>query len=179
MQLSRNVFSCLRALALAVLLIAVTAPAFADPFEDSVAKFTTDDFSDTEDAIGEIAASGNPLAYPIISALQDERLMFDADSKKVYIKQPDGQIIDAATGAPVASLPDSADQVRLNNKIRRHIEAALGGLTLMSPDVATRIAAAQSVFKSHDESLLPVVEKALATETDGRAKEALEQARAA
>jgi urea transport system permease protein len=178
-QLSRNALSWLRALAPAVLLIASIAPAFAGPFEDSVAKFTTDDFSDTEDAIGEIAASGNPLAYPIISALQDERLMFDADSKKVYIKQSDGKILNAASGAPVASMPDSADSVHLNNKIRRHIEAALGGLTLMSPDVARRITAAQSVFKSHDESLLPVVEKALAKETDSSAKEALEQARAA
>jgi urea transport system permease protein len=166
-------------LALIVLLIASAAPAFAAPFEDSVAKFTTDDFSDTEDAIGEIAASGNPLAYPIISALQEGRLMVDTDAKKVYIKQPDGKAVDAATGATVDSIPDSASAVNLNNRLRRTAEAALGGLTLLSPDVGTRISAAQSVFKSHEESNLATVETALAKETNKTAKQALTEARAA
>jgi urea transport system permease protein len=179
MQLSRNVRSCLRALALIVLLIAFAAPAFAASFEDSVAKFTTDDFSDTEDAIGEIAASGNPLAYPIISALQEGRLMVDTDAKKVYIKQPDGKAIDAATGAAVDSIPDSASAVNLNNRLRRTAEAALGGLTLLSPDVGTRISAAQSVFKSHEESNLATVDTALVKETNKTAKQALTEARAA
>jgi len=174
-----NAFACFRTLALSVFLIAFALPAFAGPFEDAVGKFTTDDFSDTEAAIDAVATSGNPLAYAIISALQDERLMFDGDAKKVYLKQPDGKIIDAATGAAVAGIPDSASEVRLNNKLRRHVEAALGALTLLSPNLQTRITAAQSVFKSHAESALPAVERALAKETDITAKTALNQARAA
>ncbi len=174
-----NVFNRLRAGALAVLLIVFAVPAFAGPFEDAVGKFATDDFSDTEEAIAGVASSGNPLAYPIISALQDERLMFDAETKKVYIKQADGKAIDAATGAAVDSIPDSASAVNLNNRLRRAVDAALGGLTLLSPDVATRITAAQSVFKSHEESVLPTVESALAKETNRTAKQALSEARAA
>jgi len=174
-----SVLACLRAFALSLLLIAYAGPCFAGPFEDAVAKFANDDFSDSEEAVDAIAASGNSLAYPIISALQDERLMFDAETKKVFVKQPDGKAIDAATGAPVDSIPDSADQVRLNNKLRRHVEAALGGLTLMSPDLATRLAAAQSVFKSHEEAVLPTVESALAKETSRTVKTALGEARAA
>src|SRR5215472_17313777 len=77
-----KVLAPFRALALSVLLTAFALPAFAGPFEDAVAKFATDDFSDTEEAIGAVAASGSPLAYPIISALQGERLMFDAGSGK-------------------------------------------------------------------------------------------------
>jgi len=87
----------LRILLLSLVLIAFAGPALAGPFEDAVAKFTTDDFSDSEEAVDAIASSGNPLAYPIISALKDERLMFDADTKKVYIKQEDGKAIDATT----------------------------------------------------------------------------------
>jgi urea transport system permease protein len=169
----------LRILLLSLVLIAFAGPALAGPFEDAVAKFTTDDFSDSEEAVDAIASSGNPLAYPIISALKDERLMFDADTKKVYIKQEDGKAIDATTGAPVDAIPDSASPVSLNNKLRRHIEAALGGLTLQSPDLGTRISAAKSVFKSHEEAALPAVEGALAKETDRTAKAFLAQARAA
>jgi urea transport system permease protein len=160
-------------------LIAVALPALAGPFEDAVAKFANDEFSDTEEAIGAVASSGNALAFPIISALQDGRLMADPDTKKVYVTGTDGKSIDAATGEAVASVPDSASAVRLNNRLRRSVDAALGGLTLMSPDLATRIQAAQSVFKSHEESALPVVENALVKETSKAAKTALGEARAA
>ncbi len=126
-----------------------------------------------------IATSGNPLAFPIISALQDGRLSADPDTKNVYVTQTDGKIIDAATGAAVDKLPDNAAAVRLNNRLRRTVEAALGGLTLLSPDPVKRIAAAQSVFKTHDETMLPVVDGALQKETNKAAKLAFTEARAA
>jgi len=160
-------------------LIAFALPAVAGPFEDAVAKFANDNFSDTEEAIGSVASSGNPLAYPILSALQDSRLMADPDSKKVYVTDTDGKSIDAATGEPVSSVPHSASTVRLNNRLRRSVDAALGSLTLMSPDLATRIQAAHSVFKSHEESALPAVENALVKETDKTANTALREAKAA
>ncbi len=161
------------------MLIAFALPAFAGPFEDAVAKFANDEFSDTQEAVDALATSDNPLAYTIVSALQDGRLMADTDSKKVYVTLPDGKNIDAFTGAPVASIPDSASAVRLNNKLRRHVEAALGSLTLQSPDAATRIQAAQSVFKTHDDAMLPAIDAALARETDKGARLAFSEARAA
>jgi urea transport system permease protein len=175
-----NVLDRLRALFISVLLIAAVAvPAFAGPFEDAVAKFANDEFSDTDEAVGAISTSGNPLAFSIISALQDGRLAADPDTKKVFVTQPDGKIIDAATGAAIDKLPDNAAAVRLNNRLRRTVEAALGSLTLLSPDPAKRVAAAQSVFKSHDESALPVIDGALAKETNKGARAAFAEARAA
>lgn len=175
-----HLFERCGAIALACLLLAATAiPALAAPFEDAVAKLTTDDFSDTGDAVAEIASSGNPQAGPIISALQDGRLLFDADSKKVYVTGADGSVTDAATGQPVASVPSSATAVRLNNRLRRQVETALGGLDLVSPDPAKRVLAAESVFKSHDVAMLPTVETVLAKETDKAARQAFTEARAA
>src|SRR5215218_4699444 len=177
---SANVLDRLRALVLSIFLIAAFAvPALAGPFEDAVAKFANDDFSDTDEAVGAVATSGNPLAFPIISALQEGRLSADPESKKVFVTGTDGKIIDAATGATVDKLPDSAAAVRLNNRLRRTVEAALGGLTLLSPDPAKRVAAAQSVFKTHDESMLPVIDGALQKETNKAAKLAFTEARAA
>jgi urea transport system permease protein len=49
----------------------------------------------------------------------------------------------------------------------------------MSPDLDKRIAAAQAVFKSHDENALTAVEEALAKETNSTAKTAFAEARSA
>ena len=178
--MSADIFDRLRAAVLSLLLIATFAlPAHAGTFEDAVAKFANDDFSDTAEAIDAVAASGNPLAFPIISALGDERLLADPESKKVFIKQAGDKIIDAATGAAVDKLPGGAAEVRLNNRLRRSVDAALGSLTLMSPDPVKRVAAAQAVFKSHDENALSAVDEALAKETSKAAKAAFTEARAA
>ena len=57
----------------------------------------------------------------------------------------------------------------------RPIEAALGGLTLLSSDPKKRLEAAQAVFKSRDAVLLPTLDAALAKESDSRIKRALER----
>ncbi|MFL9503434.1 urea ABC transporter permease subunit UrtB, partial [Rhodopseudomonas palustris] len=136
-------------------------PAMAGPYEDAIAQFAQDSFSDSEDAIGKLVASGNPRAAVIITALQDGKLYADPDSKAAFIKTDDGKIANAATGEAVGALPAKASAVRLNNKLRRVVAGAMAGLTLLSPDLDKRIQAAQSVFKSHDETMLPTVEAAL------------------
>ncbi|WP_315838648.1 urea ABC transporter permease subunit UrtB [Bradyrhizobium prioriisuperbiae] len=162
-----------------VSVVASVAPVWAGPFEDSVSQFANDSFSDTEEAVTALAASGNPQAYPIISALQEGRLIADLKSKKVYIKQPDGKIVEAATGAVAPDAPAALDAVRLNNRLRRSVVAVVSSLTLASPDPAKRILAAQSVFKTHDVSDLPAIESALQKETNSAAKRAFASARAA
>ncbi len=83
--MSANFLHRIRAVLLAILLTAAFAvPALAGPFEDAVAKFANDDFSDTDEAIGTVATSGNPLAFPIISALKDERLSADPDIQEGF-----------------------------------------------------------------------------------------------
>ena len=156
----------------------IASAAVAGPFEDALPKFTTDSFSDTGDAVDAIAASGHERAADVVQALQDGRLLFDAASKKVFIKPKSGAPIDAETGAETASAAN-LPAVRLNNRLRRNVEAAVGSLTLLSPDPAKRIEAAQSVFKSRDASVLPIIEEALAKETNAAAKRAFNEARAA
>ena len=56
--------------------------------------------------------------------------------------------------------------MRINNRIRRSIEAALGGLTLLSSDPARRLEAARAVFKSKDAKALPALEQAIAKAVD-------------
>ena len=129
-------------LALGVL-AAVTTIARAGPYEDALLRFTADSFDDTIEGINAVAASGNAFAAPVIGALQEGRLFFSAESKRVFIRERSDQLIDAATGRPVAGGgPADLAPVRLNNRLRRIVEAALGGLTLMAPAAGKRLEAA-------------------------------------
>jgi urea transport system permease protein len=148
-------------------------------YEDALAGFTTDTFDDTDIAITAVAASGNALAIVVIRALQEGRLLFSADQKKVYIRDADGIILDAATGTPTAAAPADLKPVRINNRLRRSIDAALGGLTLLASDPVRRLEAARAVFKSKDASALPTIEIALSKETNATVKKAMSEARAA
>jgi urea transport system permease protein len=65
-----------------------------------------------------------------------------------------GAVLDAATGKPASAAPGDLSPVRINNRVRRAIDAALGGLTLLSPDPARRLDAARAVFKSKDANAL-------------------------
>ncbi|HVZ51989.1 MAG TPA: urea ABC transporter permease subunit UrtB, partial [Pseudolabrys sp.] len=176
----RSFLSRIFALLFAVgLCFAATGSAHAGPYEDALTGFTTDDFSDTADAINAVAATGDPRAAKLLEALQDSRLLFSAEKKQVFIKGKDDKVTDAATGAAVATPPDDTDNVRLNNRVRGMLDSAIGSLTLMAKDPARRLEAAQAVFKSRNASALPALEKALAAETDPKVKRALSAARAA
>ena len=95
-------------------------------------------------AIAEIAATGDPEALTVLKQLADGELKVD------------GQ------------------EVMLNNRVRREIEGAMAALRLVSPDRDARLAAAKGLAGGADESMLPLVKKALAKETDPEIKGLLE-----
>jgi urea transport system permease protein len=153
-------------------------PAFGQTLDEALTKFSTDSFRDTEDGITAVTASGSPRAIAIIEALQAGELTVDPASKKIFIRRGD-RVVDAATGDAVASPPASLATVRLNNRLRRAIDAALGSLTLMASDPRQRTASAQAVFKSRDAAALPALDAAIAKETSPSVKRVMTEARAA
>jgi len=151
----------------------------AGAYEDALAGFTSDSFGDTADAIEALAASGDPRTGPLLEALKDQRLLYSTEAKKVFIKDTSDKLTDAATGESVVTPPSDIDNVRLNNRVRGLIDAALGSLTLMANEPGQRFDAAQTVFKSRDPAALPNIDKALEKENDPHVKKALTEARAA
>ena len=151
----------------------------AASYEEALDKFAADSYAETEEAIAAIAASGHPMAAQVLDALQNTRLLYDPASRKVFIKGSSVSLLDAATGQPLAGAPADAQPVRVNNRLRRVIDAALGGLTLLSSDPVKRLGAALAVFKSRESNALPALNAALAKETDPKIKRALTDARAA
>ncbi|MEA2940026.1 MAG: urea transport system permease protein [Bradyrhizobium sp.] len=149
-------------------------------YDNALAGFTTDSFDDTDKAIIAVAVSGNPLAAQVIEALRDGRLLFSAEQKKVYFRDAAGAIVDASTGQPAAgAAPPDLKPVRLNNRLRRTIDAAIGNLSLLAPDPTRRLEAARAVFKSRDASALPALDAAIGRETVAAVKKMMLEARAA
>lgn len=176
----RDWYERCRALVISLILLsASTLNVAAQSYQDALAKFAADSFNDTDAAIAGVAGSGNAAAVDIIEALQDGRLLFNPDDKKVYVRTKANKLIDAASNAAVVGeAPANLKPVRLNNRLRRSIEAALGGLTLLSPDPARRLEAAQAVFKSRAADALAALDTAIGREGDPRLKRSLQEARA-
>ncbi len=136
-------------------------------------------------AVGEnderIAAMADALARndaglaEFLRALLGDAVKFTAD--KVVVLNRDGAV-DAATGAPT-TVPGDAEDVVNSNQMRRELENALAALNLFSADMSARRQAVRALKDEADESRLPLIEKALAAETDTALKEQLEQVRAA
>ncbi|WP_244534592.1 urea ABC transporter permease subunit UrtB [Hyphomicrobium sp. CS1GBMeth3] len=138
-----------------------------------------DKFPETEKAIAEIAASGEPIAFKILEAASQRRLFLSPAEQKVFFKDAKGASFEAATGTTAPTPPADLKTVRLNNKLRGLVDAAMGALSLLSDDPRKRREAAASVFKTSDIKNLPTVEAALAKEQVPEIKAALAEARAA
>ena len=127
-----------RFLAVLVLLCCASA-ARADALDDTLAKFLDDKFTSTEQ--GDRPSSpppARPTAPAILEALGDNRLLIDPVAHIARLSdQAGGDLVNAKTGEKLAGV-DAASfkKVRVNNALRSAIDAAMGSLTLASPDPA-------------------------------------------
>jgi urea transport system permease protein len=127
------------------LLILIASPAFALD-KAAVEKLAGDDNDAKIQAIGALVAEG------------------DAEAASVLEKFAEGEVV--IDGKPV--------EVVVNNRLRSAVAEALAALKLLSTDRAVRMAAAQELAAGADESLLPLVKKALEKESDAEIKSTLE-----
>ncbi|WP_370682615.1 urea ABC transporter permease subunit UrtB [Comamonas sp. GB3 AK4-5] len=88
------------------------------------------------------------------------------------------QAVDPVTGQAVL-MPADAEAVVSNNRIRSEIDTALAALDLRHAEAAKRLAAAQALQQDATPERLPLLEQALAQESDAAVQAALQQARAA
>ena len=170
-----SMFPCRRFWLTLVICLIAPLVARAQGLDLAIQRFAADSFSDTEAAIAAVVGSGAPQAAAILEALADRRLLVTPDKKVIY-RDAAGKIFEAATGAPASG---SGEPVRLNNRLRGVVSAAVGSLTLMAPDPARRLQAANSLFRTRDATALPALEAALAAEKDPGVRKAFLEAKAA
>ena len=158
-------------------------PAAADSFTDTLAGFAKDSYTDTVAAIEKLAILGDPRAAAVLAALGDGKLYVRKSDKAVIVARDEGGKTlgtDAATGKDIGEIKiDDFDPVRLNNRVRNAVQAALGTFNLIHPDLRRRLAAAHALFKSPDAKNIPLLQKSLEKETDPAARAAKEKALAA
>ncbi|WP_417766909.1 urea ABC transporter permease subunit UrtB [Stappia sp.] len=173
-----------------ILLAALAAPGGAalsqevDPaLRELVNALAKGSFSDTEKQVGRLAETGDPLVVKALEALSEGDLYVRKSDALVVVGKRSGgayALTDPLTGADLGALSGSAlDKIRVNNRLRRSIRAALGGLTLRAPDPVIRAQAAEAIFKARDADAIPALEAAIAAETDPSVATLMREARAA
>jgi urea transport system permease protein len=122
------------------------------------------------EAIRALAKETDARAAGLLQALVDGRLRVAGE--RVLVTAEDG-VADAATGEKLDALPEGAEEVTINNRVRREAGLAIAGLRLASPDREVRREAVRALRGSDDESLLAPVRAALATEPDPEVRDLL------
>jgi urea transport system permease protein len=126
-------------------------------------------------ALSTAAAQADAGLPPLVEALLNDAVKL-TPQQVLIVEGP--QARDAASGQ-AASLPPDADDVVNNNRMRGALEAVQAAFKLLSTDVATRQAAVAELAKQTLEAgQLPLIDKALAAETDAALKEKLSLMRA-
>jgi len=175
--------SFLPLLFLVMLLLPAPALAQGAALEELVTELPDGDFADRAEVIQRIAETGDPRAVRILELLGDGDLEQRKDDGRVVRIESQGRddfAFDIFTGESLGEVGRRDTRgIKINNNLRRAIQAALGTLTLRSPNPAERIAAAASIVRTGDAEQLPALDAALAAEEDPEVRDAFLDAQAA
>jgi len=128
-------------------------------------------------------ATDDKAAATLIQAMADEAVRVQGTQVLIVRADiSDTAAVDAVTGEAVA-LTDEAEDLTINNRMRGALETALAGMQLVDGDPERQRAAALTLqrgsFDEPDVAQLPLIERALATDLDPKARQTLELAQAA
>lgn len=126
-------------------------------------------------ALQAAATQADPALAELVQAMLDGSVRVVGD--RVVVLR-DGAAVDVVTGA-AATWPGDAQDVTINNRLRRELQAAQAALQLFSPDTNARAAAIERLQRDADASRLSLLERAAASETDAALKARLEALQAA
>jgi urea transport system permease protein len=111
--------------ATALLCLATAAQSLAPADALALVSGETDDRIAT---LNRLAAAPDPLTAALIQAIADERVR--VLPQRVLILQND-TAVDAVTGEALRQVPDEAQEVMVNNRLRSALETALAGIDLL------------------------------------------------
>jgi urea transport system permease protein len=169
------------------LLPALAAPVAAQSDPDTLRQLVNalakGKYAETEQQIEALVATGDPIVAPALEALGAGNLYFRKSDGAVFITQKSGKSFALTDPLTLEAAGEAGKRevkkIKVNNKLRRVVRAALGSLTLMAPDPEVRKAAATAMFKARKPDGIEALDSALAVETENDVRLIMEQARAA
>ncbi|HET7033769.1 MAG TPA: urea ABC transporter permease subunit UrtB, partial [Casimicrobiaceae bacterium] len=126
------------------------------------------------DAIAALVASGDDGALALLQSLADGEIQTSGEQ---VLRVKDKKAIDLVTGKAVEPIPQSLDDIVLNNRVRRELATAIAALKLGSADRAVRLAAAKELQRGASDAMLPALRRAQEREQDPEIKGLLTLAR--
>ena len=169
-------------LSFVILWVISTGAAAEDSLATRIDAMATANFAALSKQVEALATTGDVTIVPTLKALTEGRLFIRKTDKKVVIAEKFKRryhLSDPISGESLGEVKKRAlKKIQVNNKLRRAIRTALGGLTLLSTNPVTRLKAAQSIFKSGDPEALPALEAAIIKETDANIRAVLREAHA-
>ncbi|KKO12707.1 urea ABC transporter permease subunit UrtB [Pseudohongiella sp.] len=119
--------------------------------------------------VTEIEQAGGRMVLPLLTAMQDGALYYQADSRKlVERRESDGgrvTVSDVFSGVERNDVdPESLEQVRINNRLRAVLQATIARIRLLQGSDAERAQAAQIMLSNLDEENLVVLNEAIVNE---------------
>lgn len=145
---------------------------------EQAARIAAGDSDDRIAALNEVVAAGDPALVPFVQALLADEVKVASDRAYIVKDGDPEKAVDAVSGQP-AKLPDDAEDVVNNNRMRSELEAAIAALSLFAPERDARARAIAALRDQVDEGKLALIEKALAAESDAMLKAQLGLLRAA
>jgi urea transport system permease protein len=166
------------ALLVSVFVAALACAATARALDEQlVARLGAEDVGARLEAINALVASGDEAALALLQAMQNGQVKLTL-SGRVVVARGD-KVFNAATMAPIEPAPEGLEGIVVNNRIRGALDTAIGALKLLSPDRAVRLASAKAIEATSQAALLPLIEKAIARESDPGIRKSLQQTKAA
>jgi urea transport system permease protein len=139
-------------------------------------------FAQAEKIVSELAATGDPRIVPALEAFAEGDLYARKSDNVVFIGKAKGgnfALTETVTGADAGEAPKATvTKIKVNNNLRRAIRASIGGLTLLSPDKALRLSAADAILRAPSADSLALLDAALSKEEDAAVRQRMMEARA-
>jgi len=149
--------------------VALAMPAGAAVAPEAIRDLAFGDGDARSKAIATLGASGDLAALPLLQAVLDGDVKTVGEDRVLLVKGDDAT--DLLTGKAVKPVPEGVEDLTVNNRMRRELGTALAALKLVSPERATRLAAAKELQNGGaDEDTLPAISAALAKEADPEIK---------
>lgn len=138
-------------------------------------QLTTGDTEARIKALPDVLSRADDGTYRLIKAMTEDAVKIAGEQILII---EDGKVIDAVTG-DATSLPDGAEDVVSNNRMRAELDGAMAALRLFAKDASTRLEAANSLLQEPDPAKIVLLQKAIDVETDDKVKALLRLALAA